>query len=252
MVDTDRKPSGWGWLALAALAFAMLFPAAMTWFYFVALGHHGGEPGPAQSVAYAVGKAIQFGFPILFIAMTRPSRFGMPRLTRRGWGLALGFALLTAFAMATLYFAWLKHSSWLGDTPQRVREKVEGFGIRSLPAFVAFALFLSAIHSLLEEYYWRWFVFGEFRDRISTPSAIALSALGFMLHHVVVLGVYFPDRFWTLAIPFSLGVAVGGAVWAWIYDHADSLLPSWASHALIDAAIMVIGSDLLTLPPPPL
>ncbi|MBX9681737.1 MAG: CPBP family intramembrane metalloprotease [Gemmataceae bacterium] len=251
MVDTDSKPSGLRWLALAALAFAMLFPAAMTWLYFVALGHHGGEPGPAQSIAYAVGKTIQFGFPILFFAMTRPSRFGLPKLTLHGWGLAIGFALLTALAMATLYFGWLKHSSWLGDTPQRVREKVEGFGIASLPAFIAFALFLSAIHSLLEEYYWRWFVFGELRDRVSTPPAIVLSALGFMLHHIVVLGVYFPDRFWTLALPFSFGVAFGGAVWAWIYARADSLLPAWASHALIDAAIMVIGWNLLSMPLPP-
>ncbi|MFO0865499.1 MAG: type II CAAX endopeptidase family protein [Gemmataceae bacterium] len=239
--DSRQRP------AFAALAFAMVFPAAMTWFYFVALGHQGGVPGPAQSVAYAIGKTIQFGFPTLFVALTRPSRFGFPKMTRRGWGAALSFALATSSAMAVLYFAWLKQSPWLGDTPQRVREKVEGFGIGSFPAFIAFALFLSSVHSLLEEYYWRWFVFRELRDRGTPGLAIALSSLGFMLHHIVVLGVYFPDRFWTLAMPFSIGVAFGGAVWAWIYDRSGSLLPSWISHALVDSAIMTIGWDLLSL-----
>jgi membrane protease YdiL (CAAX protease family) len=244
MVTNDAPPRG---PAYAALAFAMLFPAAMTWIYFVALGHCGGDPGPAQSIAYAVGKVIQFGFPLLFVAATRPARFGLPALNRKGWGVAIGFALLTAAAMALLYFVWLKQSSWLGETPLRVREKVEGFGVGSLPAFMALAFFLSAVHSLLEEYYWRWFVFHEIRDRATLATAIALSALGFMLHHVVVLGVYFPDRFWTLAVPFSIGVAVGGAVWAWIYDRCGSLLPSWISHALVDAAIMTIGWDLIRM-----
>jgi len=235
------------WIDASALVFAMLFPAAMTWAYFVALGNTDGKLGPGQSIAYAIGKVVQFGFPLLFVLWRDPSHLGLPRVTRRGWGLALAFGLATALAMAAVYFGWLRASPWLGDTPQRVREKVAGFGISTFPAFLAFALFLSAIHSLLEEYYWRWFVFGEMRRRLSPRIALALSSLGFMLHHVVVLGVYFLERFWSLAMPFSLGVAVGGAVWAWIYERSGSLLPSWASHAIIDAAIMTIGWDLLTM-----
>ena len=67
----------------------------------------------------------------------------------------------------------------------------------------------------------------------------------FMAHHVVVLGVYFPGHFWTLAVPFSLGIAVGGVVWAWLYERTDSVWSPWLSHALVDAAIFVIGWDLV-------
>jgi hypothetical protein len=66
-----------------------------------------------------------------------------------------------------------------------------------------------------------------------------------MAHHVIVLGVYLPGRFVSRALPFSLAIAVGGAVWAWLYGRADSLYPSWLSHLLVDAAIFVIGWDLL-------
>ena len=75
--------------------------------------------------------------------------------------------------------------------------------------------------------------------------AIALSSIGFMLHHIVIVGAYFPDRFWMLALPFSSCVAVGGAVWAWIYQRTESLYAAWLSHALIDAAIMGVGYMML-------
>ena len=44
---------------------------------------------------------------------------------------------------------------------------------------------------------------------------------------------------------FSASVAIGGAVWAWLYDRSGSLLGPWLSHILIDAAIFIIGYDLI-------
>jgi membrane protease YdiL (CAAX protease family) len=43
---------------------------------------------------------------------------------------------------------------------------------------------------------------------------------------------------------FSLAVAVGGAVWAWLYDFSRSLIGPWLSHMLVDIGIFVIGYDL--------
>ena len=31
----------------------------------------------------------------------------------------------------------------------------------------------------------------------------SMGAIAFMLHHVVILAVYFPGNFWALAVPFS-------------------------------------------------
>ena len=42
-----------------------------------------------------------------------------------------------------------------------------------------------------------------------------------------------------------MGVAVGGGVWCWIYQRSHSLLGPWLSHALIDAAIFVVGYRLI-------
>ena len=60
----------------------------------------------------------------------------------------------------------------------------------------------------------------------------------------IVLGVFFPGRFWTAAAPLSLCVAVGGAAWAAVYQRSGSLLGPWLSHLIVDAAIMAVGYDL--------
>ena len=104
---------------------------------------------------------------------------------------------------------------------------------------------LSVLHSFLEEYYWRWFVHAGLRDRLPWAAAITLSSVAFAAHHVVVLDVYFPGRFWTATVPFSLGVMVGGAIWAWGYDRTGSLAGPWAAHIGADIGLMAVGYDLL-------
>jgi len=151
-----------------------------------------------------------------------------------------------AAALLGLYFGWLKHSDLLEDTPAKVYQKVQEFGMATPGGFLLLAGFISLIHSLFEEYYWRWFVFGGLRKYLAVWPAILVSSLAFMGHHVIVLGVYFPEQFWLLAVPFSLAVAVGGGVWAWIYERSQSLWATWISHLVIDTAIMAIGYDMIS------
>ena len=70
-----------------ALAFALCFPSVLTWAYFVALAEN---PSTIQQTVYAVGKVVQFTFPLLFLLLVarEPIRF------RREWrrGLAEGAA----------------------------------------------------------------------------------------------------------------------------------------------------------------
>jgi membrane protease YdiL (CAAX protease family) len=144
-----------------------------------------------------------------------------------------------------LYQLVLRDGPLVADVADAVRAKVVGFGLHSPAGFIALAIFLSITHSFLEEYYWRWFVHGGLRERVPQAIAIAVSSLAFAAHHVIVLQVYFPGRYWTATLPLSIGVAVGGACWAWWYERTGSLAGSWAAHALVDIALMAIGFDLL-------
>jgi len=130
----------------------------------------------------------------------------------------------------------------LKDVPEQVRRKIGEFGITTPLSYLLMSVFLSTIHAFLEEYYWRWFLFGRLRlGGLSFLWAAMLSSLGFMGHHVFVLNEYLPGQFWNATVPFSLGIAAGGFVWAWMFERSGSLLGPWLSHLLVDAAIMTIG-----------
>jgi membrane protease YdiL (CAAX protease family) len=230
------------WLALA---FAMVFPTAAAWSYFLALAAGGGAVNPQQQFAYVLGKAVQFAFPVLLVALGVVARPRLAGPRRDGMALGLGFGLLVAAVMLGVYFGALRHSSVLAETPARLREKLEQVGMATPGRYVVLAGFIVLAHSLLEEYYWRWFVFGQLRRLLPLAPAAVLSSLAFMAHHVVVLYVYLPGRFLTAVLPFSLGIAAGGVVWAWLYERSGTLYPSWASHLVVDAAIFVLGWDLL-------
>jgi membrane protease YdiL (CAAX protease family) len=228
-----------------SLAFALVFPLFMAWVYFILMAGTEQRGNPAFVAAYGLGKVVQFLFPALYVAWFDRQSLRLARPTIRGLGLGAGFAALVAMVLFALYFGWLRNSQLVADTPGQVFGRLREFGRDTPAGFVQIALFLCLVHSLFEEYYWRWFVFGRLDRYLPTAAAIAVSAIGFLLHHVVILGVFFPGRFWSLAVPFSLCVGAGGAFWAWLYHRSGSLYAAWLSHALVDAAIMVVGYTML-------
>ena len=167
-----------------ALIFAMCFPGLMAWIYFVALAQ---GPGPGAFPAYVAGKVVQFAFPLLWIWTFQRSRLrpAVPSFTGLAFG--LGFGLFVAAAIFSIYYGVLSGSRLLADTPARIMDKLVLFRANTPTRYLLLALFLAGIHSLMEEYYWRWFVFAELTRCLAVTPAIALSALAFMGHHVIVL-----------------------------------------------------------------
>lgn len=225
----------------SAVVFAMVFPTLVTYVYFVHLAH---APAAWQQTAYTLGKTIQFAFPLVWVLAVQRERLRLRRPGTAGLWEGLLFGAAVFVAMLALYHLWLKPIGLLDAAGRAIREKVSAFGIEGLGKFIAMGAFYSLVHSLLEEYYWRWFVFGQLQRLISWKLAVALSSLAFTGHHVLVLATYFG---WASpAVPlFSLAVAVGGAFWAWLYHKTGSLYGPWLSHLLIDAAIFTVGYDLI-------
>jgi membrane protease YdiL (CAAX protease family) len=237
-----------------ALAFAMIFPSIMAWLYFVVLA--GGQPPSQVSLpnvnravifAYGLGKVIQFLFPAFFVWLTEPGRLRPAKPTFRGMALGASFGLLVVAGIFLLYYTGLRAELVQIKAPEQIAAKLRQFGLFSPAGFLVLAVFISVVHSLLEEYYWRWFVFGQLRKWLPVAGAVVLSSLAFMAHHVIILAVYLrgPEAFFTRVVPFSLGIAVGGGVWAWLYHKSGSIYAPWVSHLIIDAGIMAVGYDLL-------
>ena len=224
---------------IMALAFVIMLPTVSTLLYFVVL-----SGSPWMKGVYFSSKLVQFAFPLVWVlaVQRRKLQLAWPDSQSIKPGLVVGL-LIVATGLGA-YFGYLKTSPFLQTAPELIQLKIADMGLTSPAIFVAFALFLAVPHSLLEEYYWRWFVFGQLRRVMPFGVALLLSSLGFMAHHVIVIH-QFLQQGWGVTLFFSLCVAFGGGLWAWLYERFGSLYGPWFSHLLVDCGIMFIGFDLI-------
>jgi uncharacterized protein len=151
------------------------------------------------------------------------------------WGTLSG--LLISGLILVVFFLFKTSFSSIADN---VLVKVEDFGI--IGYFIITAILFSLLHSLFEEYFWRWFVVHGLETKLSSASAVLLGALFFAMHHYIVLSQFFPIG---ITIIFGTFVGVGGIIWSWIYNKTDSLLGPWISHIIVDGTIFLIGWMLI-------
>ena len=235
MANVSKRADLW------AVAFALSYPSLLTFVYFVVLA---GQDSIWQTASAAVGKVIQFGFPLVWVFWVLRQPLKKPAWKWDGVLLGFAFGLCVAAAMVALYHLGFKPLGWFDAANEQIRGKVAGMGLDKTQRYLALSLFYPICHSLIEEYYWRWFVFGRLKQHVPLAAAITISSLGFMAHHVIVLATFFG---WGSLLTYflSLCVAIGGAAWAWLYARSGSLVGPWISHMLVDAAIFLIGYDVV-------
>ena len=169
------------------------------------------------------------------------ARFERPRelklAARADIALGIGSGVLIGAALWCMYLVMFRGVIDADVLAERVRQ----FGMYE--HFLLYMMFLSIINSGLEEYYWRWFVFGRLRTKLGAPAAVVLSSLAFAAHHFVALHEFLGSAW--LAGLFSFGIAIGGAVWACHYNHTGRLWGVWVSHCIVDVAALSIGYYVL-------
>ncbi len=242
-------------LNLIALVFALAFPTLVTLVYFKWLNDYATS---VQQTAFSIGKTLQFAFPVVWVWLFFRYRFKRDHRQRNvelaaekkssesripNWLWAIGFGLDVCIIMGIAYWV-LSGGDVLEEMKGKVGEKVAGLGMDSVWKFAMLSTFYALVHSFLEEYYWRWFVYDLLKRFVNVPMANLISGLGFMAHHVVLLSVYLG---WTSPMTWlcSAGVAIGGMYWAWLYQRTGTLFWPWVSHMVVDAGIFVLGYFLI-------
>lgn len=105
------------------------------------------------------------------------------------------------------------------------------------------AIFIALANSLLEEWFWRGFVYDQLNQhRFSPVALVALSGLGFGLHHYFTLIVYFPL---SVTLFFTFITMVAGGAWSLMRLKGVSLIDCYISHLVADFALLWIGWQLL-------
>jgi CAAX protease family protein len=199
-------------------------------------------PGPIGQAVYALCKLWILALPLVWQFGLERGRLSLSPLARdvRARALGEGLVLGALFVGAVLAANALVGERWLD--PHALREVLLRAGLTTPGRYLGIALYIALANSLLEEIVWRWFVFRQIERIVGPRLGVPLAALGFTLHHALVFAVELGPE---LAVAGSIAVFVAGCLWSWLYARWRSIWPGWLCHALVDAAGLWIGWQLL-------
>ncbi len=205
------------------------------------------EPSPWFMNLLAFTKAFLFVCPLLFWKYLKlPGSwkdFGSllkgPKIFRQfilgiGWGILMSAVVFIAFES----LSEMTRTEMLA----RVAKKISVLKIAE--HFLIYGIVLSFVHSLLEEFYWRFFIFNAWKEKLPQFKITAhlVAGLAFTLHHFTVTVHYFDLSFGMI---LGLGVWAAGVIWSCVYVKERSLLGVWISHIIVDLALISIGFKAL-------
>lgn len=223
----------------AALVYpALVIPLAASFFYFVLF------PGTAFGNSFYSGvKVFLLLWPLIAVGFLLKEPLKNPYLEKQHlksvvpgtiFGLLVVGLLMFLLKATPLSFLTVDHGP-------NISQRIADLGVAE--HFLFFALFISFAHAALEEFFWRWFAFGQLRLLLPRVwMAHLVAAIGFASHHVVILSQFFPIG-WAFFLGFC--VATGGAVWSILYHRYGSLLGAWTSHMIVDLGLMWVGWEVL-------
>lgn len=190
-------------------------------------------------IIYALVKVVMVALPLAALLVGwRPAAFlrGANK-TDILLGLALGAVFFAVIVGVYLLAPNLFVVAKLSAIP-----RAAAFGLNVPATLIVVGIVFAVLHSLFEEFYWRWFIFGALRTIVTTPIAVALGGLAFSLHHIIILSAFviFP-----IAIIGGLSVGAVGSLWSYMYNRRGTLVAPWLSHILADLAIVVVSYLML-------
>lgn len=222
------------WSAVAA---AMAVPFVASLFYFVIFS--GSRLAPA---IYTTAKVFTVIWPVISIRFILGTTFPKVKIGHEKHRRAIPLGAFTGAAIVVLMFALMqtKGGELITAGSDNIRGKAQELGV--LEHYRLFALFICVIHSLIEEYYWRWFVFGQLKKVVPVFYAHIIAGVSFAAHHAVITTQFFPLSWGVLLGGFA---GAGGVIWSILYERQKTLAGAWVSHLIVDMGIMAIGHKIV-------
>ncbi len=191
---------------------------------------------------YALKSAIKLLlFGLLPLVLTRVDRDLLLtqalRFRARDFALALGMGLAVYFLILGGYFLVRSFFDFSGIAGNLLTNA----GV-SKENFLYVSLYISLVNSLLEELFFRGFLFLNLTRDAHRRFAHIFSAAAFALYHVAMMIDWFGPVLWLLVMA---GLFIGGLLFNWLNEKQESIFPSWLVHMFANFAINTIGFLLL-------
>lgn len=108
--------------------------------------------------------------------------------------------------------------------------------------FLFVSLYISFINSLLEEFFFRGFLFANLKSSSNRRFAYCFSSLMFALYHVAMMIGWFHPAITLLLIA---GLMIGGMIFNFLNEKQENIYTSWLVHMFANFAINTIGFILM-------
>lgn len=191
---------------------------------------------------YAVKSAIKIGvFALIPVGLTMLCKLTplkeILKFRKKGVFLALGLGVVIYGIILGGYFIlrpYFDFSKIAGNLTQNAGVTKDNF--------LYVSLYISFVNSLLEEFFFRGFLFTNLKRNSGTAVAYSLSAVVFGLYHVAMMIGWF--GFWLNAL-VMVGLFAGGVIFNWLNEKLGCIYASWLTHMFANFAINTIGFILL-------
>ena len=159
------------------------------------------------------------------------------RFRKKGFAIALGLGI---GIYGVILGAYLLVRNWF-DFSGIAKSLSQNAGVTK-DNFLFVSLYISFANSLLEEFFFRGFLFTNLKRLRSRSFAYGFSALLFSVYHVAMMIGWFSP---VLFILVMVGLMAGGMIFNWLNERLDTIYCSWLTHMFANFAINTIGFMLM-------
>jgi len=183
------------------------------------------------------------GVPLFHIFLIRKTtikdalNIEKPSLKQFRAGFIMGIG---AFGIIIIAYLVLKEYIDLGNIMVELENNVKV----TKNTFIFIAIYITFINSLIEEFFFRGFIFMNLYENTNKFIASVFSALLFSLYHMAMFKTWFDPAIMAVAL---LGLFLTGTIFNWLSIKSKNFINPWIVHLFGDAAIMTIGLKMFGL-----
>lgn len=193
---------------------------------------------PPYGIKSAIKILLFLGLPLMLNLINKEIAFlELFRFQKKGFAAALGLGVGLYILILGAYFA----ASAFFDFSGIVDRLSQDAGVNK-DNFLLVSLYISFVNSLLEEFFFRGFVFTNLKQQIGRKFSYLFSAFAFSAYHVAMMLGWFSPVLFLLALT---GLAAGGMIFNFLNEKAETIYCSWLVHMFANFAINTIGFLLM-------
>lgn len=186
----------------------------------------------------AIKLLLFLGVPFCLTRIFQQLEFGsLFRFQKKGFLIALGLGvgvyvlILGAYALVSRFFDFSGIVDSLSENAGVTKEN-----------FLFVSLYISFVNSLLEEFFFRGFLFSNLKALSTRRLGYLFSAAAFALYHMGMVSGWFSPLLYLLVMA---GLVAGGVIFNFLNEKQETIYTSWLVHMFANFAINTIGFQLM-------